>query len=311
MICDAAQTTVVSSIGWIDHGSVLIWDVNSDQIRTEVVDGESHHLVLFEGSEDFFSVLHARDGKGYAVSVRHLSAPTLPLAQATVRHGSARLEGDQSVWASVPSVYGGDDREPDPDAPYSLLFVEPGGAACEVQRLSWLNEHTYDLLYQSMLMPVAVPNKSSVLVPVQRSSRVVIYEPESREKTGEIELSGYPGNPTLVFRSDDELWAGNYDTLMRLDAADWRKLDEARLQPGGDMPRKFIGGWALNRPRTTCIVSRPFSGDALMLDAESFAVTHRAELGAEPIAAIALDDGRVFARDWKTGRSLHGALRTV
>jgi hypothetical protein len=66
-----------------------------------------------------------------------------------------------------------------------------------------------------------------VLVPVQRSSRVVIYEPSRRAKVGEIELSGYSGNPALVFRSADELWADDYDMLMRLDAADWRKLDVA------------------------------------------------------------------------------------
>jgi hypothetical protein len=311
VICDAAQSTAVSSLGWLDRGSLSIWDINRDLVRTELLDAESHHLVLIEGDEDFFSVLHARDGKGYAVSVHHLSAPTSVLAQATVRNGSARLEGDQSVWASVSSVYGGDDREPDSNAPYTVLLIAPGGTTCEVQRLAWLNDSTYDLLYQGMLRPVAVPNTSSVLVPVQRSSRLVVYEPSRREQVGEIELSGYPGNPALFFRSAGELWAHNYDTLMRLDAAEWRKLDELQLQPPGDSPRKFIGRWSFNRPRTACVVSRPFSGDALLLDAEGFAVTHRAQLSSKPIEAVALDDGRVLARDWKTGQALQGHLQAV
>ena len=88
-------------------------------------------------------------------------------------------------------------------------------------------------------------------MPVQRSSRIVIYEPSRRAKVGEIELSGYSGNPALVFRPADELWADDYDMLIRLDAADWRKLDEAQLQPPGDSPRKFIGQWTFNRPRTS------------------------------------------------------------
>jgi hypothetical protein len=60
-----------------------------------------------------------------------------------------------------------------------------------------------------------------------------------------------------------------------------------------------------------CAVGRPFSRDVLGIDSESFAVTSRADLGEQPLDVALLSDGRVFARDWKSGCRLHGKLGPI
>jgi hypothetical protein len=86
-----------------------------------------------------------------------------------------------------------------------------------------------------------------VLIPVQRSSRPVIYDWDNRHVAGHVALSERLGNPTLRFRSEHELWADDYDTLLRVNPSDWAKRDERNLGGSKDQSGGFIGGWMFNR----------------------------------------------------------------
>jgi len=74
---------------------------------------------------------------------------------------------------------------------------------------------------------------------------------------------------------------------------------------------QFIGQFAFDADEQVCAVARPFSGDVVGLDPKTLELRYRAELGKQPLEVAVLRDLRVFARDWKTGEILKGALGRV
>jgi hypothetical protein len=307
VILNQAEAQIVTSVGWVEHGAFLVWDLDSDETSRIPVE-DADYLTLHPGRADHFAVVHHRRHGGFAVSVRHFSSPDDVRVIAVVSRGRAQVEGDADAWSMVPRAYSGYD--PDGEAAYTLLLVD-GSTVPEVQRMTWFSGETYDLGYQAMGAPVGVPGEDIFLIPIQRSSRPVIYDVVSRQVVGHLNLADRSGNPSLRFRTPDELWADDYDTLLLLDRDGWIKRRELLLQPAVDGVRQFIGGWAFDRNRTLCAVGRPFSGDVLGIDTESFTVTSRAHLGDQPLDVAVLADGRVFARDWQSGRTLRGTLQSI
>ncbi len=70
----------------------------------------------------------------------------------------------------------------------------------------------------------------------------------------------------------------------------------------------FVGDAWVSPDESYLLVPRPGSGDVVALDAESLSPWASVELGQQPLVAVALADGRVVARDWKTGNTLLGHL---
>ncbi len=307
MILDQAETQLVTSVGWVERGAFLVWDLDSDETRQIPVE-DADYVTLHPGRADHFAVVHHRRHGGFAVSVRHFASPEHVRATAMVSGGRAQVDGDPEAWPMVPRAYSGYD--PDGESAYTLLLVH-GSSVPEVQRMTWFNGDTYDLGYQAMGSPVEVPGETVVLIPIQRSSQPVIYDVVSHQVVGHLTLAERGGNPSLRFRTSNELWADDYDTLLRLDRDGWTKRGERLLQPAVDGVRQFIGGWAFDRNRTLCAIGRPFSGDVLGIDTESFTVTGRAQLGDQPLDVAVLANGRVFARDWQSGRTLQGTLQPI
>lgn len=220
--------------------------------------------------------------------------------------------GDISAWQHLPHAYVayfasdqvGDDV---------LFTVDHHRRAVETQQFEWFDD-TYDRGYQGIIGVTEVPDQDLLVIAVQRSSTLILYDPRSRRVVRKIELAGRLGNPNPRFRKmAPEVWVDDYDTLLRLDVRDWLVRDKARLQgPGSGEPapeaRAFIGGFDFNRDESLCAVARPFSGDVVALDTQTFKVTGRARTGRQPLDVALWSDGRVFARDWKTGDLLQGTL---
>jgi hypothetical protein len=138
----------------------------------------------------------------------------------------------------------------------------------------------------------------------------VIYDPETRRKVGEIALSGNLGNPRLYFRrTARELWADDYDTIVKLDFETWRVLKSRKVQHASPGTAQFIGQFAFDVDERTCAVARPFSGEVVGLDPRTLDVCYRVELPKQPLEVAVLRDLRIFARDWKTGDFSTGTLR--
>jgi hypothetical protein len=123
-------------------------------------------------------------------------------------------------------------------------------------------------------------------------------------------LADRAGNPTLQFTTRTrELWADDYDTLLRLNSSDWSVQDSLLLQGASAGTRQFIGAYCFNQDESLCAVGRPFSGDVVAVHMKMFKITHTCNLGHQPLLPALLTDGTVYARDWKTGTLLKGQLK--
>jgi hypothetical protein len=155
-----------------------------------------------------------------------------------------------------------------------------------------------------------VPGERLLIVSVQRDSRPILYDPVAQSKVGALNLCGRRGNPRVYFRRNArELWADDYDTLVKIEPGTWRVLDSLLLQDAGPGAGQFIGAFSFNRDETLCTVARPFSGDVIGLDPQAFSTTLQCKLSGQPLEAVALPDRSVVARDWKSGGLLRGDLK--
>jgi hypothetical protein len=309
MLVSRDRSRVISTMGWVDQASLWVFHVGTGRITREVV-GEGGHLRLYPGVNGFFAAAHHRDDEALAgVSVRHADAPGENVASLRFENGEVKLEGDHRVWSSVPRAYSARGVPPGSSAGAAALFVSPDGQGAALQTLEWFNEDTYDLMYQGLMTPVAVPGRAEVIFPVQRSSSPVLYDPASRKVVRRIALADRSGNPSVAFRwNGAEMWADDYDTLLRLDPRDWSVRDQIRLQGADKGTQQFIGDWCFTADESQCLIARPFSADVVVLDAVRFKVVARASVGGQPLQAALLSDGRVIARDWKSGELLTGQL---
>ena len=216
-------------------------------------------------------------------------------------------DGDPTAWALVPRAYTAYLRHPADD--FYLVLVDRRGPAVAVETLPWYDE-TYDKGYQGVIGVTEVPDADLLIVCVQRDSEPVLWDPVARRVVRKLRLAGRLGNPTCRFRrTAPELWVDDYDMLLRVDPVDWSVTGTRGLQRAARGARQFIGAFAFNRDETLCAVARPFSGDVLAVDTRRLRVTHRARVGRQPLEVALLADGRVFARDWRTGDLLSGRLR--
>jgi hypothetical protein len=309
MLRDARGTIAVSSLGWVDHSSLWVFRVR-DGVEGSVPLGDAKHLSLHAGDRDLFSVVHHHDGDRVEVTVHGFAEPHAALARAVVGPGEACLAGDASSWAHVPTnyvaFYAGASW-----SDYALIRIEPREATVRLQRFAWFT-NDYDKDYQGIAGVVEVPGTDQLIVSVQRDSRPVLYDPVGRRKLGTVNLAGRGGNPTLFFRRHaTELWADDYDTILKLEAGTWRLLKSRRLQPAAVGTGQFIGRFWLDAEETTCVVARPFMRDVVALDTDTLRMRSRCSLDGQPLEAVGLADGLVVARDWKSGRLLRGRLHRV
>ena len=307
MLIDAQSTVLVSSLGWVDHGGLWVFRI-PDGSETHVSLGEAEWLSLHPGRDDHFAVEHHFEGTRVEVTVHALGNPGEVLGRAVPAPGGGRVDGGAAAWARVPAHYTAYCREAS-WADYGLVRVDAAAGRVEAQRFDWYDEG-YDKMYQGIVGVVDVPGQDLVIVSVQRDSHPVLYDPIARRKVGVLDLAGRGGNPTLRFRRHaPELWADDYDMLIKLEPGTWRRLGARRLQGAAAGTGAFIGQFSFDAQETLCVVARPYSGDVVALEPDTMQKRFRARTGGQPLDAMALPDRSVVARDWKTGALLKGALR--
>ena len=97
------------------------------------------------------------------------------------------------------------------------------------------------------------------------------------------------------------MWAVDYDTVVRLDAASLTVEDRWLGQaPASNGHRMFLGDLWMSRDERELLAARPGSGDVVSLDPENLRVARTWVTGGEPLTAATLG-GRLIVRDWKTG----------
>jgi hypothetical protein len=312
MILSMDETRVISTLGWVDGGAVWVCETATTQIR-RVPLSDARYLAIHPGARDVFAAVHHFDGARLDLTVHRATAPVPEVARIAIAGDRAAFRGDAEVWRSLPRCYAGWYGPAGAEA-FCLFIVDARRREVEIQRLDW-HERLFDPQRQGIIGVAEVPGSPHVLISVQRDSQPLLYDPRSRTVVRRISLAGRVGNPVVRFRARaPELWATDYDVLLRLDARDWSITNAVRLAGlpagGGPAARQYIGDFAFNHDESLCVVARPFEGDVVALNTESFSVTHRAVTGGRPLDVALLHDRRVFARDWQTGELLRETRET-
>lgn len=308
MIVDSTERFVIDNMGWVDHAAIWCLDLANDTVR-QIGLGAGGYLTLIQGDRDLFIAVRRESVTVVEATVHMAGSPSDVLARLRVEQGRATLTGQMDLWGSLPRVFVANHSRFANVVRPVLFVVDHRRDTVDLHELPWYEEG-YDLGYQGLLDPVPVPGSDLLLMPVQRDSEPIVYDLTERRKVGSIKLANRHGNPTLRFRrTAPELWADDYDTLLRLDIDSWRIRDERRLQEDivskvqgrNSLGRAFIGEYCFDLDEVRCAVARPFSGDIVVLDTASFRQALRVPTGSQPLSVALLRDGRVIARDWKTG----------
>jgi YVTN family beta-propeller protein len=217
------------------------------------------------------------------------------------------FKGGLSVWATLPAAFVGvlgDDATG--AAGYFVLTIRDG--APQLSRLDWFGDD-YDHGYQGVVSVVHIPQQSSLLFGVQRSSDLVLTDLDGGGLVRRVPLANRLGNPQPIPSNDGQsLWATDYDTVVRLDIASWQVVAHRMLQSAAAGTRMFVGDPWLSPDESLLLVGRPDSGDVAVIDPQTLSVRAEVQLGHEPLVAVGLAGPQILARDWKTGIPLLGDL---
>jgi hypothetical protein len=301
------MATSVSNLGWVDAGSLWTFDIRSAREATLPL-GAAKYLTLRGGTDGYVAAVHHYDGPRVEITVHRFARLREPVARATIEPSGSTLSGDAGAWAHVPAHYTAFYRGA-AWTDYALIRIDARAGCVELQRFEWFDDR-YDKDYQGIIGITEVPGTRLVLVSVQRSSTLVIHDPVSGEQAGEIVLGRGSGNPSLYFRhTADELWAMDYDTIVKVEPGSWRVRASRRIQEPSLSVGQFAGSFWFTDDEKICIVARPFSADVVAIEPDSVKTVATCPTGQQPLEAIATPDGRVVARDWKTGSLLRGDLQ--
>lgn len=307
MILSQDQTLIVSSLGWTDAGGLWVLETRSGKKCTYKI-SDAKCLSLHRGINNYFSVVHHHDGYQAQISIHSLLNPPKILARVCFSSSGPAFEGDSKLWMHVPKAYVSYFKRPT-NSGYHLILIESIHPSAEVLALDWYDD-SYDKGYQGVIGVVKVPNENRLIISVQRDSHPILYDLDQRKVVLMLSLADRFGNPSLQFtRQSRDLWANDYDTILRISSLDWSVKDTMLLQRAKSGCRQFIGEFCFSQDETLCAVARPFSGDVVVLNTQKFKITHTCSLGHQPLLVALLSDGQVFGRDWKTGMTLNGQLK--
>lgn len=316
MIVNGSGTCLVSNLGWIDRGDLWSYVLGDRRPRKTHI-SEAKWLSLVSGDGKYFAVVHHFESPKIRVSAHSYEDIADAVSSIDLEVGESadtqleslvpRFAGDATVWRSLPRAYAvrllGDEF---------LCLIGPDCNSARLEHLAWYTK-SYDPTYQAVHQVIEVPDSSFLLISIQRDSEPVLYDPSRNKIVRKLELAGRTGNPQLGFRGDShELWATDYDTIIRLDSRTWKILDALKLQEAKDgMAKLNIGEFCFNTDNTVCAVARPHSGDIVGIDPKEFRVIRRLKTGRQPLAVGLLRDSYCIARDWKSGEVLEETLNPL
>src|SRR5688572_160398 len=236
----ADRSTIVSSLGWVERGALWLYSDSRQSVRSIRL-GAAKYLSLRAGTDDHFAVVHNGEDQVSEITVHRFPEVEQVLARAVIGVKDGVLSGDIDAFARVPRYYVGALTTP-AWTDFGLITIDVPRGRVLLSPFPWFDDNSYDKMYQGIVGVAEIPDSPLLLVSVQRTSTVVIHDPATSRKMGEVKVGDGGGNPTLYFRrTAPELWADDYDTLVRLDAATWRVLDRRRLQGADAGTRQFIG----------------------------------------------------------------------
>lgn len=304
------ERIVLSSLGWVDGAALWMLPAGEDEPRRLEIPG-ARYLGLHRGTRDAFAIAHHGIDERFEVSARLYAHPQEVVSRLVVSIDSASLQGDLAVWSTLPRHFVAQLKHgPGTEGVRSasrLVWIS-SERDVHVQSFPWYDD-AYDKARQAILSVTEIPGDDAVIVSIQRDSTPIIHDPTLGRKVGEIPLAGRHGGANLQFcRRTGDLWAEDYDTLLRIHRGTWTVLAQERIEEAGSGLGQFIGAFSFDVDSTRCVVARPFSGDVVAVDPVTLQVRAKASVGRQPLEAVVRRDGTVVARDWKSGDPLRGLL---
>lgn len=250
---------------------------------------------------DTFAVLG--DGPRRPITVRRFHRPGEIVASAELHGDSLKVARGAEHLARLPSLL--------PLDVDSALLRDEG--AFRLRRLrgpvpEWVND------FEAVPYVARCPDDRHVLVcGYKYDGELLFWDAQSGRIDQRIPLLTH-GVGTGAFRPGrNELWIAQVDTLERIDTRSWRLIEAKRVrnEPTGSFigsiafdadGRRIAVGQSLRRPQPIPGTEWPWYAPAgeqlLILDADSFAVTHTLATGKWLDGLAWLSDGRLVAREW-------------
>jgi hypothetical protein len=308
MILDRSERFLVSSLGWVEHGGFVVRDLSTGKLAYFPGEEDAWTRLFAIDGDRFLAVVRARGIGRLDLAVRQFTAPATVLWSMRITPSEQEVSGDRRAAAGIQphhlATFKNGGRWDD-----YLVTVAPDGSSAAFSAIPWYNAETYDLGYEGLTDAAALPGTALVLVSVQRSSTIIVHDPTRACEVGRFDLAGRQGNPMLTVVGN-ELWTIDYDTFVRVNLSTQRVAGTVRLQPAPQGTMQFAGElfvWAAQRK---AVIPRPFSGDVAVIDPVAGRIKCKAPLGRQPLSCVVTANGRVIARDWKSGAWIEGNIPT-
>lgn len=301
MIVSPDGSMLVSTLGWVGKGGLCVWPTDA-AAPSHLPLGDARYVAAHDGRDGYFSAAHYFERfDRFELTAHRFEAPGEIAAAWRIAGSRITFEGDPAAWRHLKPCYTGYlDYRGSKDA---RLFLLGDDGALTVHVLPWFDD-SYDKGYQGLTGVHPVPSTDHLIFGIQRCSEPVIYDPVRARVVRRIELAGRYGNCDLRFRDGaDELWAVDYDTLVVLDTQDWRVNASRRMQEvesGAGNTQLFVGNFCLHDDARLCSVAQPYDNAVATVETASLQTRHVTPFDFQPLD-VAVVDGTVFARDWKTG----------
>lgn len=298
---------IISHLGWVDKSAIWTYDVVTDKINLVPL-GNAKYLTLYSCKDkNQFAVFHHSDGALIRLTIHSYDKPAKPLC--TIEHMGEKttVQGDFEVLQNAPRYYVSF-YDPGYNADFHLISMDLTQGEIRAERFEWY-DNSYDKMYQSIVGVIEL-DSGNLIVSIQRDSQPVLYDPKTKTVIRKLSLAGGNGNPKFRFaRQRREIWADDYDTIIKFDSNTLAPKASKRLQMAATGMAQFIGDWTFNSDESLCLVSRPFCGNVVAISTDDLKTRYVANTGMQPIQSVFISNSEIIGRDWKTGALLKGSLQ--
>jgi hypothetical protein len=298
---------VISHLGWVDKFALWTYDVVNDNVNLVSV-GNAKWLTLYSCKDkNQFAVFHHSDGALIRLTVHSFDNPANPLCTIERSGEKTQVQGDFEVLQNAPRYYVAF-YNPGYNADFHLISIDLTQGEIQTERFDWY-DNSYDKGYQGIVGAIEL-DSGNLIVSVQRDSQPIVYDPKTKTVIRKLSLAGNHGNPKFRFaRQRGEIWADDYDTILKFDSKTLVLKASQRLQMAATGTAQFIGDWTFNSDESLCLVPRPFCGDVVAISTDDLKTKYVAKTGKQPLQSVFVSNSNIIARDWKTGVLLKGSLR--
>lgn len=299
---------IISHLGWVDKSALWTYDMVNDNVNL-VPMGNAKYLTLYScKGKNQFAVFHHSDDTLIRLTVHSFDNPANPLCTIERRSGEkTQVQGDFEVLQNAPRYYV-TFYNPGYNADFHLVSIDLTQGEIQTERFDWY-DNSYDKGYQGIVGVIEL-DSGNLIVSVQRDSQPIVYDPKTKTVIRKLSLAGSRGNPKFRFaRQRGEIWADDYDTILKFDSRTLVRKASQRLQMAVTGTAQFIGDWTFNNDESLCLVARPFNGDVVAISTDELKIKFVAKTGKQPLQSVFVGNGNIIGRDWKTGALLKSSLR--